>query len=288
VSLSIRSNRNPSPRLDSGVSTPLPIPRFENRGNPLSGFDSLSEFHPYITASNRDPILESRLNAPSEVSSPSTYLSREEPLNPGSSQLAGWVAPSGFLTPSTLCSPHGLPGLFHPGSAHGVWPSEAFLLTWRRTLFRDAAPLRVSPLPINEEAALSGTLTPNEAPTTDPGTSQMTAPTASLGFPAPRLAAFNREERSRALSSPLALSRFGRTLTKPLAPQGLTCWKRGPLSLEMGQPPCSFSPRDSSRRFEDPAGLGLWVSLRGRPASPRAPPPLCPAVRSSAGACREA
>jgi len=37
-------------RLDSEVSTPLPIPRFENRANPLSGFGSLSEFHPYITA----------------------------------------------------------------------------------------------------------------------------------------------------------------------------------------------------------------------------------------------
>lgn len=123
----------------------------------------------------------------------------------------------------TLCSPHDLPGLFHPGSVHGVLPSEALLLTRRRTLFRSAAPLRVSPLPINEEAALSGTLTPNEAPATDPGTSQMPVPTASLGFPAPRFAAFNREERSRALSSPLALSRFGRTLTRSLAPQGISC-----------------------------------------------------------------
>jgi hypothetical protein len=36
--------------LDSEVSTPPPFPRSHNRGYPLSGFGSLSEFHPYITA----------------------------------------------------------------------------------------------------------------------------------------------------------------------------------------------------------------------------------------------
>jgi hypothetical protein len=33
-------------------------------------------------------------------------------------------APSGFRTLSTLCSPHGLPSLFHPGPALGVHPSR--------------------------------------------------------------------------------------------------------------------------------------------------------------------
>jgi hypothetical protein len=32
----------------------------------------------------------------------------------------------GFLTSSTPCSPHDLPGLFHPGPAHGVFPSRPF------------------------------------------------------------------------------------------------------------------------------------------------------------------
>lgn len=41
---------------------------------------------------------------------------------PTRSQLAGFVASSGFRTLSTLCSPHGLPGLFHPDPAHGVCP----------------------------------------------------------------------------------------------------------------------------------------------------------------------
>jgi len=50
----------------------------------------------------------------------------------------------------------------------------------------------------------------------------MTGPNASLGFPAPRLAALSREGRSRALSSPLALSQLSRTLTEPPAPQGFS------------------------------------------------------------------
>jgi hypothetical protein len=47
-------------------------------------------------------------------------------IPPVSFHLTGYVAPLGFLNPSTLCSPHDLPGLFHPGSAHGVLPSRLF------------------------------------------------------------------------------------------------------------------------------------------------------------------
>jgi len=43
-------------------------------------------------------------------------------IPPTRSHLAGYVASSGFRTLATLCSPHGLPGLFHPGPAHGVYP----------------------------------------------------------------------------------------------------------------------------------------------------------------------
>jgi hypothetical protein len=45
---------------------------------------------------------------------------------PGSSHTAELVAPPGFLTLSTPCSLGDLPGLFHPGSAHGVRPSRPF------------------------------------------------------------------------------------------------------------------------------------------------------------------
>jgi hypothetical protein len=45
---------------------------------------------------------------------------------PVSFHLTGYVAPLGFLNPSTPCSPHDLPSLFHPGSARGVFPSRLF------------------------------------------------------------------------------------------------------------------------------------------------------------------
>jgi hypothetical protein len=45
-------------------------------------------------------------------------------LPPVSFHLTGYVAPLGFLTPSTPCSPHDLPGLFHPGPAPGFFPSR--------------------------------------------------------------------------------------------------------------------------------------------------------------------
>jgi hypothetical protein len=47
-------------------------------------------------------------------------------LHPVRFHLSGYVAPLGFRTPSTLCSPHDLPGLFHPSPAHGVLPSGLF------------------------------------------------------------------------------------------------------------------------------------------------------------------
>jgi hypothetical protein len=92
---------------------------------------------------HRDPIrarLGSRRSTPSEVSSPSAFLSHEEPLNPTGTHPGGCVAPSGFHTLTTPCSPHGLPGLFHPGSAHGVPPFEALLLAWCCTSFQTPSP----------------------------------------------------------------------------------------------------------------------------------------------------
>jgi hypothetical protein len=84
---------------------------------PLQSFTSTS---PQITVATRwHPAF-----APSEVSSPSAPVSHEEPLTPVGSQPAGYVAPSGSLTLSTPCSLRDLPGLFHPGYAHGVNPTR--------------------------------------------------------------------------------------------------------------------------------------------------------------------
>jgi hypothetical protein len=167
----------------------------------------------------------SRCSAPSEVSSPSASVSLEEPHTPGGSHPAGYVAPSGFLTLSTPCSPHGLPGLFHPGTTHGVLPFEALLLTWCRTPSQTPRPSGF-PLDQKEETAPPGTHTPNKGRRQAWRLNQDPAPIAPLGFPAPRFLALCSEGRSHALSSPLALFRLGRTLTAPLAPQGFSCPER--------------------------------------------------------------
>jgi hypothetical protein len=57
---------------------------------------------------------------PSEVWSPSVFLSRTELPSSNRIHPAGSVASSGFRTLSTLCSPCDHAGLFHPASTHGV------------------------------------------------------------------------------------------------------------------------------------------------------------------------
>jgi hypothetical protein len=57
---------------------------------------------------------------PSEVSSPSAFLSCTELPSPDRIHPVGSVAPSGFRTLSTLSSPCNLAGLFHPATALGV------------------------------------------------------------------------------------------------------------------------------------------------------------------------
>jgi hypothetical protein len=57
------------------------------------------------------------------------FPSHGEPPNPNVSHDAGCVAPSGFRTLSTPCSPHDLPSLFHPGPVLGVNPSRFSSLT---------------------------------------------------------------------------------------------------------------------------------------------------------------
>jgi hypothetical protein len=102
--------------------------------NPLSGFGSPSEFH---QRAPRGLLSAANLNVGCRFGSPFSsrgfFPSSVLPvvgshITPVSSHLTGYVAPSGFLTLSTPCSPHDLPGLFHPGSAHGVSPFGALFL----------------------------------------------------------------------------------------------------------------------------------------------------------------
>jgi hypothetical protein len=185
-----------------------------------------------------------------------------------------------FPTRRLCCAPrvsHPLDALL-PSRPSGLVPSR--FRSWGLTLrgldphlvpyvLSNAVPLRVTPQP-KEEASLPGTHTPSEARRRVWVLARVPTPDASLGFPAPRFLVLSSEGRSHALSSPLALSRLSRRLTSPLAPQGFTLPRTQPLSLETDEPPCSLSPRYRSRRFGDLAGLGIWVSLRDRPASPLA------------------
>jgi hypothetical protein len=61
-------------------------------------------------------------------------------FTPATSHVAGYVTPTGFLSLSTSCSPHNLPGLLHPGPAHGVHPSRFHSLQRCRRLFRASQP----------------------------------------------------------------------------------------------------------------------------------------------------
>jgi hypothetical protein len=133
----------------------------------------------------RDPE-GSRCFAPSEVSSPPASFSPEEPHRSGVSHPAGYVAPSGFLTLSTPCSLRDLPGLFHPGTTPGVFPFEALILVWCRTLSRAPRPSWGFLSTKKEETAPSGTTHTEPSSTAGLGISQVAVPNASMGFPAPR------------------------------------------------------------------------------------------------------
>jgi hypothetical protein len=130
---------------------------------------------------------------------------------PAGSHPAGFVAPSGFLTLSTPCSPHGLPGLFHPSTAHGVFNTlRGFDPHTVPYTLSSAAPLGVSGQKRIIGPAPPGTHTPYEARHQAWVLRQDPLPNAPLGFPAPGFLALNSEGRSHALSSPHALFRRGR------------------------------------------------------------------------------
>jgi hypothetical protein len=146
--------RYPTPRTeirmarpDSEVSTPLPTPRSKNRANPLSGFGSLSEFHPYITAPNRNS---------DDGIAPERPFRGFFPFDVCEPRGATWIRriPSRRLSCALRVS-HPLDALL-PSRPPGLVPSR--YRPWGLTLrgfaprlapyaLSSAAPLRVSPRP---------------------------------------------------------------------------------------------------------------------------------------------
>lgn len=122
----------------------------QRTGDPLTDSRSPPEFHQHRTAglilfdrsakdrNHRTAACFSRGFFPYSVL-PATGSHQ----TPTSSQPVGCVASSEFRTLSTLCSPHGLPGLFHPGPAHGVCPPRPYSTNGAERPFRHRVPLGV-------------------------------------------------------------------------------------------------------------------------------------------------
>jgi len=87
---------------------------------PLSGLGSPTQFHRLHTARMDDTEMPTLPCSVRGFFPFSVLPVARSHFAPAGSLPTGYVASSGFRTLSTLCSPHDLPGLFHPGSALGV------------------------------------------------------------------------------------------------------------------------------------------------------------------------
>jgi hypothetical protein len=177
---------------------------------------------------------------------PQRLANRAEPLTPGGFQPTGYVAPPGFLTLSTLCSPRDLLGLFHPSSALGVFPSRPYSLPAAVRPLGRRSPPEVRPACLGERPLQGLARQPEPGPRAW-GLARLPR-RCPLGIhPLQGFLPSTTVCRFRDALSPLALSRLGRTLTSPPVPQGL--FRRGrnrSLSRSM-RPSWSSAPRRSSR-----------------------------------------
>jgi hypothetical protein len=151
----------------------------------------------------------------------SVFTATQSHLDPVDPNPSGSVAPSGFLTLSTLCSPRDLPGLFHPDPAHGVLPSRPWSShSAVRPLGRrfphgvSAALRRARPPPPGIQHAVQG-------PLAGLGIRQVAARGAPLGSVPSRVSCLSRWLATLVARPPL--SRFvGRSeWVLPPAPQGI-------------------------------------------------------------------
>jgi hypothetical protein len=126
MSLSFHRAEAQTVRVDSEVSIPLPISRFENRAHPLSGLGSLSEFHPYITVPNRDS-LRNRACTPlprffplRRISATRSHLTPTVPSPPVQLRPQGF-SPSRRLAPLMASRAYSI-----PEPSMGFYPSRPY------------------------------------------------------------------------------------------------------------------------------------------------------------------
>lgn len=198
---------------------------------------------------------------------PYSVCNHEEPLTSDSSHTAGYVAPSEFLTLSTPCSPHGLPGLFHPGPAHGVRPSRFYSLPavvlpfGSRTLLGLASHTPKHELPPFQGFYAWQVLNSLDTLFRRIASSYLLGLCSPLRFLASLGGCFFRNDRS-----PHALFRRTGKLFPSLAPQGIHTVVNVAFLSRDWRPPWSFAPRRFSRIF---GTCELWVTPRKCFVSPQ-------------------
>jgi hypothetical protein len=170
----------------------------------------------------------------------------------------------------------------------GFYPSRPFSPAAAVRPLRRRAPRGSSPAAVAAEAAPPRTLTTTGARLTGPGFSRVTAPNASLGFPASRFTASDSEGRSHAPSSPHALLRIGLTVTGPPAPQGILCQRLDRSLSRSINPHAVFHLVGLLDSLAVPQAWAYGFPSEADPRCHRPLPHLHPAVRPPAGARRDA
>jgi hypothetical protein len=161
-------------------------------------------------------------SAPSEAFCPySVYQSRgatypgEYPTHPVT------FCALGFLTPSTRCSPHDLPGLFHPGSAHGVNPSRLYSSSGVVWPFRPPQPSWSWPESLGRLVPPAGCISPEKTGSKTWGLARRLLAFASLGFFLDQVSCLLRcSPPVWRRSSPLTFSRTGLHAHQPADASG--------------------------------------------------------------------
>ena len=149
-------------RFDSEVSTPPPFPRSRNRRYPLSGFGSLSEYYPYVTA-QQSVIPRDRAATPlprffplQRLSVTRSHIAPAIPIPPVKLRPQGF-APSRRLAPLTTFRAYSI-----PVPLMGFYPSRPLSSPGAVRPLRRRAP-RGFLSTKKEETAPLGTHTPSKA-----------------------------------------------------------------------------------------------------------------------------
>ena len=165
------------------------------------------------------------------------FPSHEELLTSDGIQTTGYVAPPGFHTLSTPCSPHDLPGLFHPGTAHGVNPSRSYSLPGAVRSFERRFPLEVSLRPEDPWPFSRAWHTRQVTPRSNGVTREPCEYPLGLGPLRGLQPRFAKRPCHHVCFGPSRAFPCGSRMTNTVAPQGSLTRGTRPFSLEIDQPP---------------------------------------------------